>query len=131
LADGVQRAGSTLAQSGTTYEETLGLLTATNEVLQKMEKSSTGLITISQRIRGVSEAFEDGEAPVNFTAKLGEAYKQIAGVDIMVNGQLRSTYDILNDMSKAWSGLTAEQQQYLGELSAGRNNYTPYVQKCA
>jgi len=130
LASGIQRAGGTLAQSGTTFEQSLALLTATNEVLQKMEKSSTGLITISQRIRGVSAAFEDDEAPVNFTAKLGQAYKQIAGVSIMVDGKLRSTYDILKDMSLVWDDLSNEQQQYLGELSAGFS-YAPYVQKCA
>jgi len=132
LADGVQRAGGTLAQSGTTYEETLGLLTATNEVLQKMEKSSTGLITISQRIRGVSEAFEEGEDAATYVAKMGEEYKRIADVDIQdANGSLRSTYDILTDLGKVWDTLNTEQQQYLGELSAGRNNYTPYVPKCA
>ena len=42
--------------------ELTGLLTGANEVLQNIEKTSTGLVTISQRIRGIEEAGDESIA---------------------------------------------------------------------
>lgn len=117
LAQGLTVVSSVMAQSNTSLEETIALLTASDEVMQNMSKSSHGLVTISQRLRGLSEEGESlGD---NFTAKLGEAFKTIANVDIMKNGQLRSTYEILSDTSKVWNTLSNEQKQFLGEQAAG------------
>lgn len=49
LTEGLTRVGAVFASAGTSVEELSGLLTGTNEVLQDIEKSSTGLKTISQR----------------------------------------------------------------------------------
>ena len=35
-------------------------------------------------------------------------------------GELRSTYDILQDLSKAWDGLTSVEKQELTETVAGK-----------
>jgi len=120
LASGLKNASATMAQTGTSLEETLAILAAGNEIIQNMSKTSTGLVTISQRLRGLSEAAEEGEDFTNFTAKLQDAFKSIANVDVMVGGKLRSTYDILVDMAKAQETLSAEQMQYLGEMAAGK-----------
>lgn len=130
LAEGLRNSSATMSQSGTSMEETIAILTAGNEVMQNMSKTSTGLVTISQRLRGLSEAAEDGEDFTNFTAKLQDAFKNIADVDIMDDGKLRSTYDIMVDMAEAQKNLSAEQMQYLGELAAGMSK-SLYVQKCA
>lgn len=37
------------------------------------------------------------------------------------NGQIRSTYDILEDLSKQWDGLTKNEQEYIALTSAGSN----------
>lgn len=118
LAEGLQRTSGTLSQTGTSMEELAGILTGSYEVLRNMEKSSSGLITISSRLRGVSESGEeiDGLMP-----KLQKAFKEYAGIDIQTqNGQLRSTYDILSDLSKVWSTLSDEQRQYIGELASAQ-----------
>ena len=119
LADGVRRTAGVYAQSGTELEELTGLLTATNEIMQNIEKSSSGLNTISQRLRGIKEA---GDETTPSVAKLQEAFKAYANVNILdpVTGQLRGTYDILHDTAMAWDGLTENQRQYLGELAAGK-----------
>jgi len=117
LTDGLQRTSGTLAQTGTSVEQLTGLLTGGYESLRNMEKVSSGLITISQRLRGVTDIGEeiDGLMP-----KLQQGFKEIAGVDIQTtNGQLRSTFDILSDMQKVWGTLNDEQKQYLGELASG------------
>ena len=117
LAEGVQRASGVMRQSGTTMAETMGLLTGGYESLRNMEKVSTGLITLSQRIRGVNE---DGEEIDGLAPKLQAIFKEIAGVDVQdQNGNLRSTYDILQDLAGAWDTLSSKQKQYIGEKAAG------------
>jgi TP901 family phage tail tape measure protein len=117
LTNGLQRASGTLSQTGTSVEELTGLLTGGYEALRNMEKVSTGLITISQRLRGVGE---DGEEIDGLMPKLQKDFKEIADIDIQkTNGQLRSTYDIIKDLAKVWDTLNDEQRQRIGELASG------------
>lgn len=72
---------------------------------------------ISQRLRGLNEEGEALEA--SFIPKLGKAFGDV-GIQIMdQNGELRSTYDILNDLAVKWDDLSSAQRQYLGEKAAG------------
>lgn len=117
LVDGLTRASGVLSQTGTTIDQTIGLLTGGYSTLRNMEKVATGLITISSRLRGVSE---DGEEIEGLAPKLKGAFKEIADIDIEdSNGKLRSTFDILKDLAKVYPTLTSKQQQYLSELSSG------------
>lgn len=117
LADGLERVSGTMYQSGNTIDETIGLLTGGFAQLRNMEKVSTGLITISQRLRAVDE---DGNAIDGLSAELEEAFNKI-GVSIEdSNGELRSTYNILSDYAKVYSTLTSEQKQYFAELASGK-----------
>lgn len=75
------------------------------------------LVMISQRLRGIGE---DGEAIDGLAPKLQEAFQEYANISIEdENGELRSTYDILQDLAQVWPTLTSQQRQYLGELAAG------------
>lgn len=122
LTEGVQRTGAVFAKSDTSLEELTGLLTGANEVMQNIEKTSSGLVTISQRLRGITEISDDGYEGVS---KLSKEFKRIANIDIYdTTGQLRSTYDILKDMSEVFPTLTKNQQQYLAELAAGKRQVT-------
>ena len=117
LAEGLQRTSGTLSQTGTSVEELAGILTAGYEVLRNMEKVSSGLVTISTRLRGISESGEeiDGLMP-----KLQETFKEFAGIDIQtVNGEMRSTYDILKDLAGVWHTLNDEQKAHIGYLTSG------------
>lgn len=117
LADGLERVSGTMNQAGNSIDQTIGLLTGGFAQLRNMEKVSSGLITISQRLRAVDE---DGQEMDGFSAKLSKAFEKI-GVSIEdSNGDLRSTYDIMNDYAKIYPKLTSEQQQYYAELSAGK-----------
>lgn len=117
LADGLERVSGTMNQAGNSIDQTIGLLTGGFAQLRNMEKVSSGLITISQRLRAVDE---DGQKIDGLSAKLGKAFDKI-GVSIEdSNGNLRSTYDILSDYAKVYPQLTSEQQQYYAELSSGK-----------
>lgn len=60
---------------------------------------------------------EDSKTGGNLTKIYKELGIAIKGSD----GQIRSTYDILKDLSKQWSGLSKNQQQYIALTSAGSN----------
>lgn len=122
LTEGVQRTGAVFAKSDTSIEELTGLLTGANEVMQNIEKTSSGLVTVSQRLRGITKLSDDGYEGIS---KLSTEFKRIANIDIYdAQGQLRGTFDILNDMAKVFPTLNKNQQQYLAELAAGKRQVT-------
>ncbi|HHT23321.1 MAG TPA: phage tail tape measure protein, partial [Bacteroidales bacterium] len=117
ITEGLRRVSGTLSQTGTSIQETIGLLTGGFSSLRDIEMVSSGLIMISQRLRGIGE---DGEAIEGLAPKLKNAFKEIANIDIEnKDGGLRSTFDILKDLVKVFPTLTDKQRQYLGELVAG------------
>ncbi len=117
LADGLERVSGTMNQAGNSLDETIGMLTGGFTQLRNMEKVSSGLITISQRLRAVDE---DGEAIDGLSAELESTFGSIGVAIEDANGNLRSTYDILHDYAQVFPTLTSEQKQYFGELAAGK-----------
>ena len=128
LTEGLRLSGASLSVANNSLEESSALIISGTEVLRDSNLVANGLKTISMRIRGVSE---DGE---ELNASLGEFVKNITNVDLTnANGEFRSTYDILNEISKVWDDLNSMQQASLAEEIAGKNRViiAPYVQKCA
>lgn len=74
-------------------------------------------------MRGITEISDDGYEGVS---ALATEFDRIAGIQIFDEdtGILRDTYDILEDMATVFPTLTANQQQYLSELAAGKNQIT-------
>ena len=131
LADGLERVSGTMSQTGNSIDETIGLLTGGFAQLRNMEKVSTGLITISQRLRAVDE---DGEEIDGFSAELEEAFGSIGVAIEDTNGELRSTYAIMSDYAKVFPELTSEQKQYFAELASGKrqvNVFNAIIQQMA
>ena len=131
IAEGLERTAGTMAQSGNTIDQTIGLITAGYAQLRNVEKVSTGLVTLSARLRGVDE---DGEVIDGLSAKLQEDFGKIGVAIEDADGSLRSIYEIAQDYSKVLPTLTDKQKQYYAELAAGYsmiNRVSSNVQKCA
>ena len=131
IAEGLERTAGTMAQSGNTIDQTIGLITAGYAQLRNVEKVSTGLITLSARLRGVGE---DGEVIDGLSSKLQEDFGKIGVAIENADGSLRSIYEIAQDYSKVLPTLTDKQKQYYAELAAGYsmiNRVSSNVQKCA
>lgn len=131
LADGLERVSGTMNQAGNSIDETIGLLTGGYAQLRNMEKVSTGIITISQRLRAIDE---DGDEIDGLSAELSESFGKIGVAIEDSNGDLRSTYDILSDYAKIYPQLTSEQKQYYAELASGKrqvNVFNAIVQQIA
>ena len=85
------------------------------EITRSASRSSRGLRQIVSRLtQTLDENSKTGENLRDIYKGLGIAVK---GSD----GQIRSTYDILKDLSKQWNSLSKNQQQYIALTSAGSN----------
>lgn len=121
IAEGINNAASALSASGNTFEESVALLTAATTISQNASKASTGLRTIAARIRNVKTELDDlGEAMTD--AKYEEIVDALSrhNVALMdVNGEFRSTYDIMSDIAAKWEDLTSSEQSALASELAG------------
>lgn len=121
IAEGMNNASSTLAASGNTFEQSVALLTAANTTIQDAAKSSTGLRTIAARIRNTkTELDELGEVmtEANYEELVSNLTK--AGVKLTtVNGEYRSTYDIMADIAAKWDEMSSMEQAGLATALSG------------
>lgn len=122
IATGVNNAGSMLAAAGNTYEQTIAMLTAANTTVQDISKSSTGLRTIAARIRKTKTELDDlGEAMTE--AEYDDLVNALTKYNVKitdVNGEFRSTYDIIKDIAAIWDTLDSKSQAALTEKLAGK-----------
>lgn len=124
LAGAIGKVSATMEAGDTSYEQTLGLITAVTEVTRNADKAANALKTIGQRIRGVGE---DGEDASEYVASLQAEFDKLGiATKIVKNsaGEMESTYNILKAMAEKWGDLTDAQRQSLGEIAAGKNRIT-------
>lgn len=126
LADGLARTASVYSQSNTSMNELLGLLSGGYEISRNMEKTASGLITISTRLRAVQLQGEEAVMPI---AKLQETFKNMANVDIIdpVTNELRGTYDILESLYEVWDSLNSLQQESIAFAAAGTRQKSVFL----
>lgn len=128
IAEGMTNASSALAAARNDFKESVALLTAANTTVQNASKSSTALRTISARIRKTkSELDELGETMEESTYENlvnGLTKHNVMLTDI--NGEYRSTYDIMKDISAHWSEMTNMEQAAMAEAIAGNRQQTVF-----
>lgn len=109
LAEGLNNAASSLAAGGNSYEESLAMLAASNATVQDISKSSTGLRTIVARIRNTKTELDSlGESMTD--AEYNKIVEALTGNGVSLtdaNGNLRDTFDILNDIARVSKDLKA------------------------
>lgn len=133
IGDAMQRSASVLAASNTSFDESIALITAGNEIIQDPEKMGTALRTIALRIRGAkSELEEMGEETdyvVNSTSKLRDLIKgytsiggKYEGFDIMEDDNtFKSLADIIKGIGKVYDEMSDIDRTAMLEKLAGKN----------
>ena len=96
-----------MAAGNNTLEETFGLVSAGTEILRQPGRVANGLSTITARLTA-----QNDEYIASITGGMGTIDKN--------TGELRSTFDVLQDLSKAWENLTSVEKQELTEVVAGK-----------
>ena len=88
--------------------------------------------TMSMRIRAAKSELEDAgestEGMAESTASLRAEIKALSGVDIMLNeNTFKSTYQIMDELSKKWENLSDIAQATIIELMAGKHQGMIYA----
>ena len=129
IGEALVRSASSLATGGNTLEESIGLITAANEVAQDPMKVGTTLKTISMYLRAAkteaSEAGEDTTGMAESVSKLRDEILQLTNqkVDIQLDeNTFKSTYQILKELSEVWDELTDITQANIMEKIGGKRN---------
>ena len=125
IGEALERSASSLKAANATIDESIALITASNQVVQDPEAVGTAWKTISMRIRGAKTEMEDlgldTEGMVESTSKLREEILALSGVDIMLDEDtFKSPYKIMDELAKKWKDLSDIQQASLTELIAGK-----------
>lgn len=128
IAEGMTNASSAMAAAGNTFDQTVALLTAANATVQNASKSSTALRTISARIRKTKTELDDlGESMTEATYdELVSALTQHHVALTTINGEFRSTYDIMKDIAAQWDDMTSMEQAAIAEAIAGTRQQTVF-----
>ena len=133
IGDAMQRSASVLAASNTSFDESIALITAGNEIIQDPEKMGTALRTVALRIRGAkSELEEMGEETdyvVRSTSKLRELIKgytsingKYEGFDIMEDEDtFKSLADIIKGIGAVYDEMSDIDRTAMLEKLAGKN----------
>lgn len=122
IGQGMNNAASALAANGNTLQQSIGILTAANVTLQDVSRSSTAVRTIAARLANSTADLEElGEDTGNIlaTSVLDKKMREFGVAIVDANGELRSTYDILGDLSEKWGDLSSVQKASIAAMVAG------------
>lgn len=106
-------------------EESVGMITAMNEITQDSRKTGTALKTISANMAGVTTSAKDGTIQTNKAAK---ALKEIAGIDVWnkQTGEIKDMYTVMDELNGKWGDLSEAQQNALATTIAGKTQLNTF-----
>ena len=129
IGTALKKSAASLATSGNTIEESIGLITGMNAVVQNPEVVGTALKTLTMYLRAAKAEAEDaGESTDGMANSVSDLQSQIltltgGKVDIMEDeSDFKSTYQIIKEISQVWSDMAEVDQAALLQLIAGKRN---------
>ena len=118
LQNALTKAGSAMSVAGNSFEQTIGMVTAGTEIMVgQPAKVGRGLRSIAINISKLAQesaTFEAANGKVNI-----ELQKS--------NGEMRSTYDIMNDLGKVWNDLNETEQTAIATTLAGKTQFEVFA----
>lgn len=127
VGTGLQKSAAVLAQAGNTIEESAGMVTGIQEVLQDASVSGSTLKILTLRLRGMKGKLEElGEETDENVESVSKMQTQILNmthgkVNIFDGTDFKSTYQIMSEIAAVWDELTDTDQAALLETIAGKN----------
>ena len=126
IGEAMKRSASALEVGNNSFEESIGLITAMNEIVQNSENTGNSLKVLSLRLRGakaeLEDMGEDTDGLCDSTSKLREQVKALSGVDIMEDDNtFKSTAQKVKELGEAFVKLDDVSQAALLEIIAGKS----------
>lgn len=137
IGEALRLSASALSEGGNSLDESIGLITAANEVVNDPSSVGTALKTLTLRLRGskteLEEMGEDVTDMATTTSQLQAKLLALTGgqVDIMLDeNTFKNSTQILREMADAWEDMNDIQRASALELMGGR--LLPlYIEICA
>ena len=121
IATALTKTSSAMAVLGNSADETIGLVTAGTELMVgQAGKVARGLRTIGNNIANLAN--KNGE----LSFKVGESTKTLQLFDEQT-GEMKSTYQVLSDISASWGDMSDAQRQALAISLAGKNQFEVFT----
>ena len=118
LQNALTKTGSAMSVAGNSFEQTIGMVTAGTEIMVgQPAKVGRGLRSIAINIANLAKESD------RFQAANGK-------VDIALqksNGEMRSTYDIMNDLGEVWGDLNETEQTSIATALAGKTQFEVFA----
>jgi TP901 family phage tail tape measure protein len=118
LQNALTKTGSAMSVAGNSFEQTIGMVTAGTEIMVgQPAKVGRGLRSIAINIANLAKESD------KFQAANGK-------VDIELqksNGEMRSTYDIMNDLGEVWGDLNETEQTSIATALAGKTQFEVFA----
>ena len=128
IEKGVEKAGAAAAVDGTTFSQLASMLTAITATTQVTGNvAGTTLNSIFGRMNkiGNNELIED-ENGNKISGSTISTLLRAQGIETFRNGEKRSTFDILKELSTKWSSISDAEQQQLATAIAGTRQYSNF-----
>lgn len=127
IGEALKRSAASFDAAHTNLDQSIALVTATNEIVQDPDSVGNLWKTVSARIRGakteLEDMGEDTDGMVTSTSKLRDLVKGITGVDIMTDkNTFKDIYTIVLEIGKVWPKLSDINRASLLESLAGKRN---------
>lgn len=127
IGEALKRSASALSEGGNSLDESIGLITAANEVVNDPSNVGTALKTLTLRLRGskteLEEMGEDISDMATTTSSLQAKLLALTGgkVDIMLDETtFKNSTQILREMAAAWEDMDDISRASALELMGGR-----------
>ena len=117
IGEAMSKSASSMGVAGNSLEQTVAMIaTATAQTQLSGNEVGQALKSLSMRLA----TFKDDETG-EVIPKMAESIKELTNVDITdVNGQLKSTYDIYNEIGKVYNDLDKNSKMQLNEILGGK-----------
>lgn len=127
IGEALRLSASALSEGGNSLDESIGLITAANEVVNDPSSVGTALKTLTLRLRGskteLEEMGEDVSDMATTTSALQAKLLALTGgqVDIMLDANtFKNSTQILREMADAWEDMNDIQRASALELMGGK-----------
>lgn len=129
IVTGLENAAAAMAVTGTSFEQTVALFTAGQEITQDASKTGNALRSIAMRVRGYDE--ETNQLSADLVELKGEvvdltkvASNNFQGISLFTDDtqtQYKEVGDYLKEIASIWEDIGAKDQQTLLEKLFGKN----------
>ena len=122
LGQAYSKASSVVASTGTTFSQLTGMITGAQEATR------AGGDVIGRSIKAISLNFSKMSSGVTATDKKRSEFFHGLGVDLKTSdGKMKSTYQIMNDLSKVWGKLSKQQKSDAALYAAGKEHSNQFT----